>query len=93
MDDVVHFEAVFSKFTASSKFKYIKIKYLFSFTSKSDAGVAFESFPLAGKIHLKDGKSNVQMCRQRHIWADYPMSGNLYVIRQSKRTPASVLHL
>ncbi|HFC8518098.1 TPA: hypothetical protein ACFP41_000956 [Neisseria weaveri] len=59
MDASVHFEAVFSKFTASGKFKYIKINQLLGFTSKSDAGVAFESFPPAGKIGLKDGILNM----------------------------------
>lgn len=32
------------------------------------------------------------MCRHRHIWANYPTSGNLFWLAYAKRTPASVLH-
>jgi len=78
IDDVVHFEAVFCKCPDVGTFEYIKIKYLFNFSSKATPASLLNFFPPVGKIHLKDGKSNVQMCRRRHIWANYPMSGNLF---------------
>lgn len=59
MDDLVRFEAVFSKFTASGKFECIKIKHLFGLLLKATPASLLNSFPLAGKIGLKDGILNM----------------------------------